>query len=85
MTMDFEQFAGRAVELVLADKDSQSESNDKTEILSLKLSELEIDSLYFMEIVIEIEDMIGVQATDKELSGDPTLEDFLKRIYENKD
>ena len=62
-----------------------SESNDKTEILSSKLSELEIDSLYFMEIVIEIEDMIGVQATDKELSGDPTLEDFLKRIYENKD
>lgn len=78
--MEFEQFVDRAVELVL----TESESDDKTKILSSKLSELEIESLYFMELVIEIEDMIGVQATDEDLSGDPSLEDFLKRTYAKK-
>ena len=33
---------------------------------------------------MELEDMIEVQVDDEHLSGDPTLDDFLNKIYESK-
>ena len=82
--MLLEEFKNKAIESVLRETSDEPAELHEGNVLSKKLSKLNVESLAFMEIVMELEDMIEVQVTDNALSGDPTLEDFLNKVYESK-
>ena len=82
--MLLEEFKNKAIESVLRETSSVPAELHEGNVLNSKLSKLNVESLSFMEIVMELEDMIEVQVDDEHLSGDPTLEDFLNKIYESK-
>lgn len=82
--MLLEGFKTKAIESVLREKSSEAAELHEGNVLNSKLSKLNIASLSFMEIVMDLEDMIEAKVEDEHLSSDPTLEVFLNNIYENK-
>lgn len=82
--LTLEEFKEQAVASILAETSANPDELHKQNILSKHLSEINVDSLTFVEIVIVLEDLIEHEISDKQLSGDPVLNDFLLRIYHNK-
>lgn len=46
------------------------------------LEELQIDSLYLIEITMEIEQDFSIQITDEKLENIETIQDFIDLIFE---
>ena len=82
--LSFEEFKDLAVTSVLAETYANPDELHKQNILSKHLSEINVDSLTFVEIIIVLEDSIDHEISDGSLSGDPVFNDFLWNIYHNK-
>ena len=80
ISVDFESFQEKGIGLILDSTDSPNEVSRES-ILKLNLSMLYIDSLRFMEIIIELEDLLDVRVNESDMAGDPLLIDFLKAIH----
>lgn len=80
ISVNFESFQEKAIGLILDSTDSPNEVS-RENILKLNLSMLYIDSLRFMEIIIELEDLLDVRVNESDMAGDPLLIDFLKAIH----
>lgn len=78
------EFQQNAIRALLQETHSSAEDLNPQNILSKKLSELNIESLTFMETIMDFEEELGIEVHDEDLSGDPTTETFLMRIYERK-
>ena len=78
------EFQQNAIQALLRETYSSAEDLNPQNILSKRLSELNIESLAFMEIIMNFEEELEIEVQDEDLSGDPTTEAFLKKIYERR-
>lgn len=78
--MDFEEFQAKAIDLMLKNTSSPEETCSES-VLDKKLSDLNIDSLVFMEIIIELEDSLCIRLGEFDMSDDPIVCDFLEMLY----
>ena len=78
------EFQQNAIRSLLRETYSSAEDLNPQNILSKRLSELNIESLTFMEIIMNFEEELEIEVQDEDLSGDPTTEAFLKKIYERR-
>ena len=80
-SMELTEFKQLAIKLILEETASDITSLNEKDILTKNLSKLNVESLAFMEIVMELEDRTNLTVSDEQLSGDPLLDDFLENIY----
>ena len=80
-TMELNEFKQLAIKLILEETASDLTLLNEKNILTKNLSKLNVESLAFMEIVMELEERTSLTVSDEQLSGDPLLDDFLENIY----
>ena len=79
--MELNEFKQLAIKLILEETASDLTLLNEKNILTKNLSKLNVESLAFMEIVMELEERTSLTVSDEQLSGDPLLDDFLENIY----
>mgnify|MGYP000353507562 CR=1 FL=1 len=76
--MNSDNFYTTAISMLIEESSYKDISINEFEILKLK--NIDIESLTFMELIIDLEEKFGLEVTDAMFDKDPTVKEFLLNL-----